>query len=803
MALIIDPDSLNQGSVLVVSDLVMSTGVGADIGLDATTMPALASGEFFEIRDHSVPGNNGLYQIVTVNTSTTSYEADKVTGIAPVTAASESVSFLGATGTSTEKSVHFDVEGEGIYLLEQGNLSTDGATMLSIHSFVKEEWKTDQLLIDAGSFPMTGISSAAGQWVFGQDPSSNFSDWALKVVTAFSIDSVRLVRNAGWTQNNSAGTVTQRYFNVSTLGTFEDTLDQAYYFFGNDYTVDNTVNYAFTGAVNEPVLFYNLVGDLAGDTPVFASTSTIGRTTGSFITDGFVVGGQVTVAGSTSNNGTFVLTGVTATVLTVTGTPLTVEAWSTSTIAVDNDNAFTTSLRIRDGDTNGKTFQTSSLIDAGEDVVDAKIIKFPLANATDLNIAATDANVSSISPYTEVRLRYLSGTYNREVDSATPRDYGIIIDVGTYSQSNGTAGTTSRYDSANLSLGTGEALADYAGGTLTIHEGTNAGTYTISGTPVDSGGILQISLVGTPLTVTGSSESFTMDRATQLTADKFEIYEKIQYLLRQSTDIDSTGGTVIGKATGDLLTFVGPDLRVGQQQSVNPNGGGTGVLIEGFDANDTNNMFFFDNTATSRNYPFVAAGTLNFNDNLVSDAAGEYWLYFQYTNRVTSADIDTVTPAGDTYDLEGTLGTYLVNDYIRISGFAEEANNGLFIVEVVNVSGSDYTVRKVDGTAVGTAETNQTVSVDENPYNSPDAIIVDNNSGADIVGAIGSSSIAFDFDYDNNAQGGRSVGTAVCVLKAIGLITGQYAEVQNLQITRTTGLSFSITSALERNYSNP
>jgi hypothetical protein len=228
------------------------------------------------------------------------------------------------------------------------------------------------------------------------------------------------------------------------------------------------------------------------------------------------------------------------------------------------------------------------------------------------------------------------------------------------------------------------------------------------------------------------------------------------------------------------------------------------VIVEGFDANDTNDMTFIDNGGVARNFPFVAAGNLLFNANLVTDTDPEYWLYYEYTRRTTNSDIDTVGPSADTYDLEGTLGTYLVNDYLRISGFAQAANNGLFIVTVVNVSGSDYTVRRVDGENVGTAETNQTVSVDENPFNSPDAIIVDNNAGADIAGAIGGASIAFDFDYNNNVQGGRTADTdANVVLKAIGLETAQFAQVTGLVITKTTGLSFSITAALERNYSNP
>lgn len=804
MALITDPDSLNQGNITNVSDLAFTSSAGnATVLTGATTLPAIATAEYFAIRDSSTVGNNGLYK-ATGTPTTSSISCDKVSGPDPQDLTAEDTNVYGTTGAASELSVHLNTSLEEVTLVEQGNLSVDGVTMLALHSFFKEEWKTDQLLIDSGAFPMVGISSAAGQWEFGVDPSGNNSDWQLHDdVGGFSIDSRRLIRNAGWVENDNAGVVQGRYFNVTTLGDFEDVADQAYYFFGNALAVDNSVDYAFAGPVNEAVLFYNFIGDLSGDTPAFATTSTITRVTGSFVTDGFVIGGQVTVAGSTSNDGTYVLTGVAALTLTVTGTPLAVEGWSTSTIAVDNDNAFTTNLRIRDGDTNGKTFGSADLSSGGETLITSKVIKLPLSNVTDLKI--TKADPATGDPWDEVRIRYMDADFNRAVDSAALRAFGIVVDVGTYSQTNGVSAGSTLVTSASINLGVGEALADYTGGSLIIHDATapDRATHTIVGTPVDNAGTLEITL-SSALTNSESSLSFTMERATPKTATREEIYEKIQYQLRQATDIDETANVVIGKMTGGLCTFIGDDLDFALQQSVNPNGGGTGVIVEGFDSNDTNNLFFWDNTGTRYNFPFVAAGNLLFNSNLVTDSDGEYWLYFEYTNRTTNSDIDTVGPAADTYDLEGTLGTYVVDDYLNITGFAQDANNGLFIVTVVNASGSDYTVRRVDGANVGTAETNQTVSVDENPINSPDAIIVDDNGASPIVGATASASIAFDFDYDNNVQGGRTAATpAACVLKAVGLSIAQYASVEGLTITRNTGLSFSITAALERNFSNP
>lgn len=805
MALITDPDNLSQGTVYAVTNLVITTpGTGADSTFAGTGLGSLLVGDPFEIRDHSDPLANGLWEVVTVNGDTTSYEVDKLSnGAVPATAGSEAVSWLGGDATvADEKSVYLDTLTEEIWLLENGNLSIDGVTMLALHSFIKEEWKSDQLLIDSGAFPMVGISFAAGQWEFGEDPSGNNSDWALKVDATSSTDSVRLIRNAGFDEKDNTGVTQKKFFNVSTLGTFEDPLDQAVYYFGNDYTVDNTTAFAFADAVNEPVQYYQLVGDLSGDTPSFATTTTFTRATGSFITDGFVVGGQIEITNSTSNDGTYTLTAVSALSMTIS-TTWTAEAIGTTTIAWDNSNAVSVQLRIRDADPKGKTFQTSTLAEAGEAAVASKVIKFPLANAADQKIDASDATVIT-DPWRDVWIRYLATTYNREVDTTTKRAFGIVIDAGTYSQSNGAAATTSRWDSANLSLGATEALADYAAGTLRIHEGTNQGDYTISGTPVDSGGTLQVTVVGTPLTVTGSDESFTLIRATPLGVSAQNIFERIQYELRQTTDINSSGdGAVIGVMTGELAAYVGDNITFGGAQSVNPNGTDTGVIVEGFDANDTNNMFFVDSVGTTYNFPFVAAGNLNFNANLTLDTDPEYWLYFQYTNRATPSDADVTTPSGSTYTLTGTLPNMAVNDYIRIAGFAEAGNNGLFRITAENTPSASYDVIRADGTAVGGVETNVTIDLDENPYNSPDAIIVNDNSGTPISGAASAATVAFDFDYDGNTQGGRTAATdAVCVLKAAGLELGQYVEITGQTITRTTGLSFTATSPLERNYEN-
>ena len=146
-------------------------------------------------------------------------------------------------------------------------------------------------------------------------------------------------------------------------------------------------------------------------------------------------------------------------------------------------------------------------------------------------------------------------------------------------------------------------------------------------------------------------------------------------------------------------------------------------------------------------------------------------------------------------------------DYIELSGFTNSDLDGLYVLTGASAGAGPYTapVRRVDGTTLVAEAAAASVSLDKNPVGSPDAILVDNNSGADISAStyLGGNSDPFDYDYDNNVQGGRTAGTdAVVLLKAIGFDTGQYVEAE-FTITRAVGLTFSLVSALERNYNNP
>ena len=108
-----------------------------------------------------------------------------------------------------------------------------------------------------------------------------------------------------------------------------------------------------------------------------------------------------------------------------------------------------------------------------------------------------------------------------------------------------------------------------------------------------------------------------------------EIYTKVQYLLRQGTDINSavtnSAGEKIGKIQTDLMYFVGPDLFCRQ-----------GVFIQNIDPNFLNNVYFIDDNGVARQYNYAAAGTLQLNSFLTSGGTGYYRMYI--TDSVTGTD---------------------------------------------------------------------------------------------------------------------------------------------------------------------
>lgn len=153
---------------------------------------------------------------------------------------------------------------------------------------------------------------------------------------------------------------------------------------------------------------------------------------------------------------------------------------------------------------------------------------------------------------------------------------------------------------------------------------------------------ITITYYGTPQAKTIGASSYNFNviiEGNGATAE--QIYSKVQYQLRQTTDIDAGAGTVSGNTASALLSFVGDNLITA-----------TGVFINNFSANDTNRISFTDNTGVARTYPYKASITINFNNYLVNDAGAIYSVFF--TN-----DSAATTPTGKNF---GTATAIVVND---------------------------------------------------------------------------------------------------------------------------------------------
>ena len=89
-------------------------------------------------------------------------------------------------------------------------------------------------------------------------------------------------------------------------------------------------------------------------------------------------------------------------------------------------------------------------------------------------------------------------------------------------------------------------------------------------------------------------------------------------------------------------------------------------------------------------------------------------------------------------------------------------------------------------------------------FGTPGAIIIDDKDGVDMVSLDPASSpLLFTFDYTNNAQGGRTPGTAANItVVCITDDTGQYVSATNT-IQQVNNTTVALVAGLERNYSNP
>lgn len=171
-----------------------------------------------------------------------------------------------------------------------------------------------------------------------------------------------------------------------------------------------------------------------------------------------------------------------------------------------------------------------------------------------------------------------------------------------------------------------------------------------------------------------------------------EVYEFLQYQLRQDADIDDGAGNVNGYIADQLAVFVGDQLITEQVTE-----GGVALDGDDLDSNSINSVTMTDDTGTGRNYAFVAAGTISWNANLENDSSAIYRMFF------------TTNPGGD----YGTASAILVDDGsgTDISGTISGSSTTFDFAYDTNTQGgrSSGTDAAVTVVAIGT-DTGQFVS---------------------------------------------------------------------------------------------
>jgi hypothetical protein len=861
-----DPDNLSQGTVttVTVTSVTVADGTDNDAQFNAASgLPTITAGDYFEVRGAVDPTNNGLYTCT--SSSGTALLGTKVAGSIGFTvaqASSDSVDFLSTNGASTEKSVYYDTYSKKVWLFKQGNMDDEGVTFQALYSFSKEEWKDDAFLIKF-DFPFIAITPEQFEI---QDGWSWYDD----VVTPAGETGRRtreMLRTAGWEEfDPQNGSLTNKiYSGIISLGTFEATDGEGFAYFqqGSDNT-DTTAptNFVFEGPVNEGVLVYDYN---FGNTSIFTNGTgtgntyttdiaitgnTLTRTEGSWIENGYNIGGAVTVI--TANTGanadadaSYEITALSATVLEVTGNPgpwTSEAADSQFSSAADNRSTLNLFLRANTA-TLSKSFSSADLEGIGVTTLTSQAYRFPLTNSIDPKISVSDTDLNGASPYAQTFIRYFGSTpYDRQVDSATggdERPFSIVIDAGTFSMIDL---EFSDSNTATTAAG-GIPASEFDGGTLYINQDNNKSLagYTVT---TASGGTIDISDTFPNTTDTGISGYLARAAFTPPTIE--QIYNRVQYLLRQGTDINDNANTatadIVGKTADELLVFVGDAITASGNTTTafpppyNPVlGANSGVFIEGFDNNDINDVTVFDNDGQQRNFPFTASFNIDFNPNLEGDTDSKYWIFYDRTHRRTGS-FQIESAAGRSANLTASAVGYLdgiqrnansatsgttqmnVNDYIRCSGFTNGENNGIWrITDATDLGVNDLsiTVTKVDGDDPVNEGPTASVNVDEDPVDTPDAIIVDDASGTPLNGVATSDITGATFDFTGNGQGSRIPSTdttayptlavgnpADIIIRAIGLNSAQFVQ-SAFTITRATGQNFPVVSGLERNYNNP
>lgn len=279
----------------------------------------------------------------------------------------------------------------------------------------------------------------------------------------------------------------------------------------------------------------------------------------------------------------------------------------------------------------GKSFDSYDLIaeqaptnEVGEIKMTYRKYGLPLSNGNDLNYLESDINIGANAPYTDINITYLVGN-NFDTTNTSPYAVNDVVQDGAgrwYICT--TLGTADATDYANLGTMAGAGTAVFSAYAGERQIGTNYYAFN--------------KIVDANVDNTGSN------------ATKSQVYEKVQYSLRQATDIDAGAGTVTGKTADSLMGFVGTELVTLE-----------GVFVDDYLSTQVNDYTFTDVNGGTRTFPFVAGVTITFDSNAQADSNGfRYVLFFTNddaginTGRDYGTSTAIIIKNNATTDIEGT-----------------------------------------------------------------------------------------------------------------------------------------------------
>ena len=726
-----------------------------------------------------------------------------------------------------------------------GGTVTDGATLQAIYSFLKEEWKTaGSGFVDLIQFVFPLESITREQFEIGGATHGNF-DWR-------DNDTRQLIRTGGWAKLDSAGTTKQIYAGVITLGSL-DTDTQVYYqqIDSTSGTASDPKNFILTGPVNQAILvqdvdagddyrtFLKIFARKKGKSYSQSQISDIGVSTLESIVNRFPIthGDDPAIVDSDGDLAGGVKIYQTGVILN-TGTDYTV----TASTASAQEKTFTVSVAAGDFQASGVTAKDYINLKGTDTALDDDFFEIvSVDSATQLTLLQEPTvAIPSETPITGI-------LYSRR--RANERSDGQIQNIGG-SDLSGTL-TSAASDFVSSGLAAGDIVGILASGATSLN--ANVGTYKV----------LSITDLNNVVLDTQDQPFPTVQSAATF---NFEVYRPgmyLQYKKEEATDVaaDAISGLVFSSASPDTIQrrdggnfstdgyVVGGVIRVGNAEDAGNIGS---YVISGISTTTTTNdtVSLFQNTTLTANAADTTATLSGENGFLRAPQSQNFsfnwrlfgnngtlancfqWLQKQLRRGAnvalddsdfrTLSDISTASGVfrGDVTDLlmtfaspNGTTLNLFIDDLN-----ANEKNNVTFedvlgvgrnfaFLAVISISVNANIIDDNDTKLVVFFTNDDAGDNTGRDYGTDEAIIVQDTSGNDMIAGVSAditaSPVNFEFDFDNNAQrGSASAGeNAPVTIVAIGLNTAQYVSTAGT-VTRQSTNTFSLVSALERNYSN-